>query len=151
MKKAYELPHSGVFYMIPDPKRTGSYTIYSEIQEKGGEDVSHLFLFDKVKQILKTRFKVDLEGVDAYTGIPRGRVIEPNDLHGNWVVAYGNDFPLNKYRDLIISEFLLRDASDSGKVKWEIDPHEKMTPEERKIMEAELGIVFTSTGWRKTK
>ena len=120
-KKSYEHPHSGIFYMVPNKASLGTYTIYSEFQE-GGEDVAHLFLFDKVKKILESRFKVDLEGVDAYTGIPRGRIIEhPQDIHGSWIVAHGGDFPLDRYRETIISEFLLRDAIEIGKVKWEIE------------------------------
>jgi hypothetical protein len=63
-------------------------------------------------------------------------------------VAHGGDFPLEKYRDSIISEFSLRDAIDLGKVKWEIDPHEKMTARDRKTMESELKIEFTATGWK---
>ena len=148
-KNAYEHPHPGIFYMVPDSKKEGTYTIYSEIQEHGGEDVSHLFLFDKVKHILEIRFKANLEGIDAYTGIPRGRIVEPADIHGFWVVAHGGDFPLEKYRDLIISEFSLRDAIELSKVKWEVDPHEKMTAREKKIMESELEIEFTPTGWKR--
>jgi hypothetical protein len=146
-KNAYEHPRPGIFYMVPNPKKEGTYTIYTEVQEHGGEDVSHLFLFDKVKRTLEARFKIDLDDVDAYTGIPRGRIVEPSDIHGDWIVAHGGDFPLEKYRDSIISEFSLREAIELGKIKWEIDPHEKMTAREQKEMETELKIKFTSTGW----
>jgi hypothetical protein len=57
-------PKAGIFYMVPDPKKPGTYTIYSEIQEEGGADVAHIFLFNQVRKILESRFKVDLE--DAY-------------------------------------------------------------------------------------
>lgn len=134
--------------MVPNPKKEGTYTIYTEVQEHGGEDVSHLFLFDKIKRVLEVSFKVSLEGVDAYTGIPRGRIVEPSDIHGFWIVAHGGDFPLEKYQDAIIFEFSLRDAIEIKKIKWEIDPHEKMTPLERKEMETELNIKFSPTGWR---
>lgn len=149
-KKAYERPKAGVFYMVPDPKKVGTYTLYSELQEEGGEDVAHLFLFDKVRRVLESRFKVNLDDTfDAYTGIPRGRIIEPSDLHGNWLVTHGGDFPLDKYRNDIISEFSLRDAVELRKVKYEIDPHEKMGPKDRKEIESALKIEITPTGWKK--
>jgi hypothetical protein len=74
-KKAYEQPKAGIFYLIPDPKKESAYTFYSQVQEEPGRDITHLFLFDKVKQILEMRFKVSLD--DPYTGIPRGRIMEP--------------------------------------------------------------------------
>ena len=148
-KNAYEHPRPGIFYMVPNPKKEGTYTIYTEAQEHGGEDVSHLFLFDKVKRTLEARFKISLEGIDAYTGIPRGRIVEPADIHGFWIVAHGGDFPLEKYRDSIITEFSLREAIELEKIKWEIDPHEKMATRDKKTMESELNIEFTATGWRK--
>ena len=149
-KKAYEKPKSGVFYMVPDPKRESSYTLYSEIQEESGKDALHLFLFDKVRKLLELRFKLDLQEIqDDYMGIPRGRIIEPSSPQGNWLVTHGGDFSLNKYREEIISEFSLRDAVDLGKVKYEVDPHEKMAPKDQKKIEYALGIEFTPTGWKK--
>jgi hypothetical protein len=149
IKKAYEHPKSGIFYMIPDPRKLGSYTVYSELQEEQGDPVTHIFLFKRVLQILSSRFKKDLEDVDAYTGIPRGRIIEPNDIHGNWLITHGADFPIDKYKDEIISDFSLRDAVAIGKVKYEVTAHEKMSNKDRKEMESLLGIEFTSTGWTK--
>lgn len=147
-RKAYEQPKAGVFYMVPDPKKIGTYTIYSEVQEDRG--VAHLFLFDKVRKILESRFKVGLGAAfDAYMGIPRGRIVEPRDIHGNWLVTHGGDFPLDKYRDEILSEFSLRDAVELGKVKYEIDPHEKMGPKDKKQIENALKIEITPTGWKK--
>ena len=150
-KKSYEHPKSGVFYMVPDPKKPGTYTITSETQEEGGEDVAHLFLFDHVKKQLQSRFKAPVEDLDAYTGVPRGRIIEPRDINGDWIIAHGDDFPLDTYRNDIISEFSLRDAFDLGKVRFEVDQHEKMSPKERKEVESALGIEYTSTGWKKIK
>lgn len=151
-KKAYEQPKAGVFYLIPDLKREGSYTLYSETQGETGKDVLHLFLFDKARKLLEMRFKQNLEEIqDAYMGIPRGRIIEPSDIHGNWIVAYGKDFPLDKYRASIISEFSLGDLDEIKKVKFEVDPHEKMAPKDKKAVEKALGIEFTSTGWVHVK
>jgi hypothetical protein len=146
-KKTYEQPKAGIFYLIPDSKKEGSYTFYSQVQEKPGHDVSHLFLFDKVKQILEMRFKVSLD--DPYTGIPRGRIIEPPDLRGNWIVAHGGDFPLEKYKEDILKDFNLRDALEQDKVKFEIDPHEKMDRSEKEEIQNILGIKYTNEGWKK--
>jgi hypothetical protein len=150
-KKAYEKSTAGIFYMIPDPKYVGSYTLYSELQGETGKDPLHIFLFDRVWNLLQIRFKQNLEEIrDAYMGLPRGRIIEPQNIHGNWIVAYGDDFPLKKYRPEIISEFSLQDADKINKVKFEIDPHEKMAPKDQKAVEKALGIRFTHMGWKKT-
>jgi hypothetical protein len=152
-KKAYEHPKSGVFYVIPDPKKVGHFTIYSETQEEGSDDVVHLFLFDKVKRVLEAKFKVSLseEAADAYTGIPRGRVIEPSDIHGNWIIAHGNDFPLDTYKSEIVSDFTLGDAVSLGHIRWEVDPHEKMGARDKRTLESELGIEINPTGWKYKK
>ena len=149
MKKiSYEQPKSGVFYIVPDPKKVGSYTIYTEVQEHDGEDVLHLFLFDRVRKLLETRFKVKLGLLDAYTGIPRGRIIDPGDRHGTWLVTHGGDFPLDKYRDAILSEFSLHDALQLGKVRFEVTTHEKMGYKDQKNIEGLLGIKITPEGWK---
>jgi hypothetical protein len=148
-KKAYEQPKAGIFYLIPDPKKEGSYTFHSQIQEDPGQDVSHLFLFDKLKPILEKRFKVVLD--DAYTGIPRGRILEPSSIQGDWIVAHGGNFPLNEFKEDIIQDFTLRDASELGKVKFEIDSHEKMGALDKREIEITLGIEYTPEGWKKKK
>jgi hypothetical protein len=152
-RKAYEKPKPGIFYMVPEPKKEGSYEVHSELQEDS-KDVLHIFLFDKIKRILEKKFKRNMiHAYDSYMGLPRGRVIEPPDSQGEWIVAYGGDFPLNKYREDIISDFSLRDAQELGKVKFEVDPHEKMAPKDRKEVEKALGIRFMANGWvnEKTK
>lgn len=147
-KKSYERPQAGVFYLVPDPARRGKYTILSEVEE-GGNDPVHLFLFDKAKRLLSMRFKVDLDGCDCYTGIPRGRIMEPKDRQGDWIVAHGGDFPLDEYRGDIFSDFSLHDAAQIGKVRFVVENHEKMDRSDREEIEASLGIKFTPTGWKK--
>jgi hypothetical protein len=151
MKKiSYDHPAAGIFYLIPNPTKVGKYTVHSELQEEGADPVAHLFLFDKVRKILEIRFKTDLgSAYDAYMGIPRGRIEEPSGKGGEWIIAHGGDFPLNEYKSDILSDFSLNDASAIGKVKFEIEAHEKMSPKDKKSMEEELGIEYTATGWKK--
>jgi len=137
--------------LIPDAKKEGEYTLYSEIQEDGGEDVVHLFLFDKVKKVMGSRFKKDLSDLDAYTGIPRGRVMEPATANGTWRIGIGNDFPLEKYKSDILSEFSMQDANSIGHVKFEYDAHEVMNVREKKEVEGILGIDISPDGWKWKK
>lgn len=144
-RKSYERPKPGIFYLIPDNKRPGKYTIYSELEEPG-KDTVHLYLWDQVVKILSRRFKKDVPS-DAYTGMPRGRIIEPFEKTESWIVAHGNDFPLEEYKNDILSEFSLKDAYSINKVKFMVDNHEKMSDRDRKIVESDLGIKYTKTGW----
>ena len=144
IKKSFERPETGPFYLIPDP-RSEKYTLLSGFDNPGNEEV-HLFLWDKVINILRIRFKkssVDLIK-DHYRGLPRGRVI---DSGNSWIVAHGSDFPLEQYKNEIISEFKLRDAIEISKVKWEYDSHETMDVSEKKEVEKILKISISKTGF----
>lgn len=142
-KKAYEEPKAGVFYLIPNIK-TGRYEMYSQFEE-AGEDVAHLFLWDSVLRKIQMMYKKD-SGVieDEYRGIPRGRIIGPSSRDGNWIVAWGSDFPLAQYRGDIISEFQLGDAD-----KFEHENHEEMMKNHKNAVEKFLGIEMTPTGFKK--
>lgn len=140
-KESFERPEAGPFYLIPDPK-SKKYTLMSEFEKPGNEQV-HLFLWDKVVEVLRRRFKK--EAGDTYRGLPRGRVINNND--NNWIVTHGNDFPLSEYKDDIISEFKLRDAVNLGKVKWEYTSHETMSKEDKEDVERVLGIKINAKGF----
>jgi hypothetical protein len=145
IKKAFERPETGPFYLIPDPK-SGKYTLLSSFDKPGKEEV-HLFLWDEVINILRMRFKkspVDSLSND-YQGLPRGRIVESGN---SWIVAHGSDFPLEEYKNEIISEFSLRDAVKINKVKWEHDPHETMDGTEKKSVEKTLGIIISNNGFR---
>jgi hypothetical protein len=145
-KIAFERPLCGIFYLVPDPK-TKNYTLYVEHEEEG-KDTLHLYLWPRMAGLLSSRFKVDKKLIlDAYTGIPRGRVT--TTTNNQWVVAHGGDFPLETYKFDIISQFSLADAEAIGKVRWEIAPHEKMGDADKKIVEVALGIVIAPNGWRK--
>jgi len=143
IKKAQH-PRPGIFYMVPDAKKPGKYILVSE---EGSESL-HLYLFDHVTKMLERSFK-KISVSDAYTGVPRGRVIEPSLRQGDWIIAHGNDFALNEYRSDILSEFGLSDLDSMGKVRFEVDPHEKMGVREKELIEKDLGIVYTREGWKK--
>ena len=149
-KKAYEEPKAGIFYLIPDPK-TGNYDLYSEFEEPGN-DVTHLFLWDKVAQKLAMRFKINAETVsDYYRGLPRGRIIGPNTKNGNWIVAHGKDFPMGQYKQEILSEFGMGDADSIGHVVFEYDLHETMLPRDKTQVEKALKIDMTPQGFKKSQ
>lgn len=138
-KKAFETPRTGVFYLVPDPK-TNKYTIYSEYEENGTEAL-HIILWDSIVSLLRRRFRdksVDLLE-DNYRGLPRGRVMEK----GNWVVAWGQDFP-DEYKSDVILDFNLGDAQSIGKVEWEFQNHETMQAHDKKVVEKILGITNNS-------
>jgi hypothetical protein len=147
-RKAYQEPVGGVYYFVPNPK-TGRYDIVSE-QETPGEEVLHLFLWNRVVQLLGMRFKKKgVEGLsDSYRGLPRGRVLNPGDRKGTWIVAHGADVSLDRYKSQIISDFQLGDAEGLGKVRFERDTHETMDPRDKALTEKTLGIKLEPEGMK---
>jgi len=144
-KKAFQRPEVGPLYLVPDPK-SNKYFVYASFDTPGNEEV-HLFLWAKVIELLRRRFKkAPVDSLEnSYRGLPRARVMESGDRL--WVVAHGSDFPLEKYKDEIISEFGLRDAVNINKVRWEHDPHETMDKAEKADVEAVLKIKMTPSGF----
>jgi len=148
-KKAQILePKAGVFYMVPEANHQGHYSVIAETTDDS-EDPLHLMLWDRVKKLLEHRFKKIIS--DQYMSIPRGRVIPPVDVKGTWILAWGNDFPLSEYKSEILSAFQLHDIDSLGKLEVTVDNHEKMNPQEQKIIEADLKIKITPTGWKFSK
>ena len=144
-KKALTEPSPGIYYMVPDPK-TNKYEVYTQIEEPGTDPV-HLYFWDHVSKLVASRFKVSQEDIsDAYTGIPRGRVIVPVDRTGMWIIVHGNDNDLAAYGAAILYEFGLTELATLNKVRWEHDTHENMMPHERGLVESVCGIRITKTG-----
>jgi len=145
-KKSYNVkPEEGVFYLIPNPQ-TGKYTIYSQ----HGPDALHVLLWDSICTKLQMSWKInEVLFKPYYTGLPRGRIIEPYNWQDDWIVGIGGDFPLNEYRSMIINEFNLEEADSLGKVKFEIQTHEKMTSYHKKTVEDLLDIKMTPRGFTK--
>lgn len=131
--------------MVPNPK-TLKYDVISQLEEPG-EDPTHLFLWDEISHMLAKRFKAN-QGLisDAYTGIPRGRIIAPYDRTGKWIVAHGNDTDLIQYGSEIVSAFSLSSIQQTGRLSWEVDPHEKMSPHERSQVESACRFKLTKSG-----
>jgi hypothetical protein len=141
-KRALPEPKPGIYYMVPDPK-TKKYEVYSQIEEPG-EDPVHLYLWDRIAKILTARFGVP--ELDAYRGLPRGRVMAPSERTGLWIIAHGNDIDLNIYGPEILSEFGLRDSTTLNKILWEHDSHEEMSIREKSMVETACKFKFTKTG-----
>jgi hypothetical protein len=144
-KKAFQKPETGPFYLVPDPK-SKKYIVLSAFDEPGNEEV-HLFLWAQAIEMLRRRFrKADVDSLEEnYRGIPRGRVIEK--ASNQWVVAHGKDFPIEAYKSDIFAEYKLNDVDGMGKVAWEYDPHEAMIGTDKELVQGELNIKFTPTGF----
>jgi hypothetical protein len=142
-------PKSGIFYFVPDPKTLG-YTIFSSFDEGEEDDMNlHLGVWQRVLQKLKGRFRdktIDLVEYD-YRGLPRGRVIKNTN---EWLVAWGGDIS-EKLKREVIYEFNLSSMESAGKVRWEIDSHEKMEADEKEEIEKYLGITITEDGIKVNK
>lgn len=145
-KKAFTQPEIGVFYLVPDPK-TKKYSLVSEF-DKPGHDSAHFFLWERVARLLKDKFKKkDVAPIwDTYTGLPRGRI--STGQKNEWLVLHGDDFPMDEYKSEILSEFSLNDANSIGKVKWVIEPHEKMGKSDQSAVEKVLGISIDKKGFK---
>lgn len=143
-KKAIEKPALGIFYLVPN-KQTGKYEIISELEDK--ENPLHLFLWQTVLLYLKKYFKKrNTSKIDTdHLGIPRGRIIENR---GEWIVLYGADFPLNEYKNEILSIFKLHDYNSLGKVTFERSLHESMDKNEKARVEKFLNIEITNDGFK---
>jgi len=143
MKKKAEYPSEGIFYMVPDV-RSGKYTLYVQRQDQNENEVAHFLLWDKVVELLGIRFrKARVELLEsAYLGLPRGRVIQ--GVGKEWVVGWGEDFPLGEFRDEIIKEFSLGDVQ----VRFEKQMHETMSRRDQKNVENVLGIKMSPSGFK---
>jgi len=129
--------------MVPDPK-TKKYEVHTQLEEPGTDPV-HLYFWDYISKLVASRFKIPQEEIsDAYTGIPRGRVV---DHAGMWIIAHGNDVDLAVYGATILSEFGLTHVAQLSKVRWEVDNHERMLPQDRGIVESVCGMQLTKTGY----
>jgi hypothetical protein len=143
-------PRAGIYYLIPNPK-TCTYELFCDFEEKG-EDVLHLFLWESVVRKLERMFKKSTVAiVDAYRGIPRGRILPPHKSGEAWIVAHGNDVSLKKHKEEIIAAFGLEDAFESGKVLFLHVGHEQMLSIDKAVVQKALGIRIGRAGFTKDK
>jgi len=144
-KKALTEPTAGIYYMVPNPG-SKKYEIHTMLEEPG-EDPIHLFMWDHISKLVASKFKINHDAIsDAYTGLPRGRVIAPSERSGVWIIAHGNDVNLTVYGKEILHEFGLSDLAALNKVRWEHDPHENMSVREKELVETSCKFKLSPTG-----
>lgn len=141
MSKNALKPAEGVYYILP--KKNGTYGVYSLRSDESDQPL-HMFYWEKVLNQVAHEYNLkskDIENLKtSYMAIPRGRVQKEYDKTtlketGNYIVIHGGDVPLPQIKHFILQDFGLISLSSQNKVKWEIDEHEKMDPEDKKAFE----------------
>ena len=138
----------GIFYMVPSLKDK-NYHIWTQIEDEFEPEPLHINLWYEISNSLQMRSHSP-EGSFSqyYTGIPRGRIVKNGPT---FIVAWGNDFPLEDYKNEILREFNLDYANSAGNVKFEVDAHEKMTPAAKLQVEKLMGIEMSPSGLKVKK
>jgi len=138
----------GVFYMVPSLKDK-KYRVWAQAEDESDPEPLHLNLWAEISKSLQMRSHSPEDSFQQYyTGIPRGRIVKNGPV---WIVAWGNDFPLDEYKDEILREFNLDYANSVGNVKFEVDSHEKMTPGSKFQVEKLMNIEMTPSGLKIKK
>ena len=129
-------PQTGLWYALPGPK--GFRILARRIPNR--EDYAHPRLWAEEAVPLLTKSlglgsAAARELDEAPYGCPRGRVVSPQEHtmpghRGHWVVLYGGDEELPpSARPALLKAFGL-----AGKVRWVLDDHERMLPEDREVV-----------------
>lgn len=112
-----------------------------------GEDIQHdeawrNYIAPEIAKHYKVKL-TEVVGVDslinAYTGMPRGRVAKTD----KWMFYHGNDtpIPMVKAKLMIASRFNLRSALVEGKAEFRFDEHEAMQDEDKTVLESIIGEI----------
>lgn len=138
-KKFATKPSSGIYYALPNKDFSNWEIVYRRADEYTDPDRTlHYDMFPEVVRKLKEEFKLSSGEVvtigDNYTGIPRGRILSPEETDSDkWTITHGDDVP-STIRHQVLSAFGLLGLTSVDKVKWEVVNHEKMDPTEKKIV-----------------
>jgi hypothetical protein len=138
-------PSEGIYYVIP--RKTGSPIVVSRRAEDFGSDsedkLLHMFMWQDVLRSLAHEFKLTKSEVedlkDNYMCIPRGRVQKQYDVNkgeytGSYVIFHGGDIPVNLISNFVYQDFGLGPLASAKKVVWQVEDHEKMDANDRKIL-----------------
>ena len=102
------------------------------------DEPAHMFFWEKVLRFVAKEYKIDTEHLKThYMGVPRGRVQKEIDHieykpTGNYIILHGGDVPVSTIQYAVLQDFGLNELNRAGKVKWVVNDHEKMDPEDRK-------------------
>jgi hypothetical protein len=124
-------PQYGVYWWRPSP--ISGWVLESFFVSEFGP-MNHYEIWHKwAGTILGVDGVIPIEVLNAYCGIPRGRVTKQPSC---WVIRHGGDLCSSDYINQVISDFNL--PSDKCDVRY--DKHEDMVPEHVKIIEKFLGL-----------
>jgi hypothetical protein len=139
-------PYRGGYYWLPTPSPEGITWSVVSCRDLGcGADAGHdadlwprlmvplAATWGKNAQILKRRLAL------AYTGLPRGRVTQPDKT---FLVLHGKDSPVQGFEGMVIASFRL----SGRKVKFIFDEHETQLPGHPQTVEASLGLRLYESG-----
>lgn len=141
MSKNALKPSEGIYYVIPNKK--GNYTVLSLRADESDEPL-HMFFWKKVLNQVANEYKLKPGDVTDlrtnYMAIPRGRIQKEIDKKtlketDNYIILHGGDVPLSQIKPFVLQDFGLIPLAANKRVKWIIDPHEKMDPEDKKALE----------------
>lgn len=138
MIKLARKPASGVYYAVPKDRTFSNWEIKYIRNDETNEPLHFEMWFDLV-DILKHQLNLTDEEArqlgDNYTGLPRGRVLSPQEIGtgDKWIVSHGDDTP-EMLKHQILTAFGLLPLNRVGKVVWSVDDHEKMNPQEKELV-----------------
>lgn len=134
-------PSSGGYYWFPR-RELGvlSWKVLTCHDLGCGAEVGHIDLWSSVIDRLADLWRRDRRVLarhlkNHYTGLPRGRVTEPN---GRFLVCHGNDAPVGNWKTRVRRAFGL----DACPLKAIFDEHEHTLEDDRRIVEETLGIAI---------
>jgi hypothetical protein len=105
-----------------------------------GAEIGHIDLWPALTDRLAEVWRRDRGALarrlgNHYTGLPRGRVGDPD---GRFLVCHGNDAPVGNWKSRVRRAFGL----ESRPLKAVFDEHETTLEEDRRKLEAILGIMI---------
>jgi hypothetical protein len=134
-------PSSGGYYWFPGkPCGVLTWTVLTCHELGLGAEVGHVDLWPSVIDQLAEAWSKDRHLLARhlrahYTGLPRGRVTEPR---GRFLVCHGNDSPVGNWKTRVRRAFGLQGVP----LKADFDDHERTLEEDRRMVEAILGIAI---------
>lgn len=80
---------------------------------------------------------------DAYTGMPRGRVVRIGKKDVLWVFYHGDDTPISfgRAKFQLVSRFELRKQASEGQTGFQFHEHETMQEDDMAIVQRSIGKV----------
>ena len=143
-------PQTGAYWWVPQmvdgkPK----WEIVEYFDADYNDNTLHMEMWDHVLELIAIQWQKDPRILikylgNHYSGLPRGRVGERminrdgKSIKG-WVVAHGDDSPVQNGERVILRHFNLSGAAMDNRVEFMFDEHEQMDSSDCKRVQAVLG------------